>query len=169
MQKNPAVRWRVSEFMIESIMELIVIQSSWEFILFNLFNRRPQGSLMPRLSHSELLRAYSVSPLLPLVLRGSRCLPSATSEFRWLKEHVKETSKPHSNAISRRQSLLWLCRRRARAEPLQYILGSQPFGELDIICRPGVLIPRYFHEKFGSHDSYWYFQAWDWSIYGVSC
>lgn len=32
--------------------------------------------------------------------------------------------------------------RRARGEPLQYIIGTQPFGELDILCRPGVLIPR---------------------------
>lgn len=35
-----------------------------------------------------------------------------------------------------------LCRRRARGEPLQYLLGSQPFGPLDIQCRRGVLIPR---------------------------
>lgn len=32
--------------------------------------------------------------------------------------------------------------RRARGEPLQYILGSEYFGELEIKCRPGVLIPR---------------------------
>ncbi|KAH3664223.1 hypothetical protein OGAPHI_004574 [Ogataea philodendri] len=31
---------------------------------------------------------------------------------------------------------------RAKHVPLQYILGSQPFGELNIKCRPGVLIPR---------------------------
>lgn len=36
-----------------------------------------------------------------------------------------------------------LARRRARGEPLQYLLGSQPFGELDIKCGKGVLIPRY--------------------------
>ncbi|EPQ57293.1 S-adenosyl-L-methionine-dependent methyltransferase [Gloeophyllum trabeum ATCC 11539] len=32
--------------------------------------------------------------------------------------------------------------RRARGEPLQYILGTQPFGSLDILTRPPVLIPR---------------------------
>lgn len=32
--------------------------------------------------------------------------------------------------------------RRARGEPLQYIIGTQPFGTLDILCEPGVLIPR---------------------------
>jgi HemK-like putative methylase len=35
-----------------------------------------------------------------------------------------------------------LVRRRARGEPLQYIIGNQPFGDLEILCRPGVLIPR---------------------------
>jgi methylase of polypeptide subunit release factors len=32
--------------------------------------------------------------------------------------------------------------RRAKGEPLQYVLGSQPFLGLDLACRKGVLIPR---------------------------
>ena len=35
-----------------------------------------------------------------------------------------------------------LLKRRASREPLQYILGRQPFRELELIVRPGVLIPR---------------------------
>ncbi|KAI8630367.1 hypothetical protein F5Y19DRAFT_464188 [Xylariaceae sp. FL1651] len=35
-----------------------------------------------------------------------------------------------------------LVARRGAGEPLQYVLGSQPFGTLDILCRKGVLIPR---------------------------
>ena len=35
-----------------------------------------------------------------------------------------------------------LLRRRASREPLQYILGHQPFRELDLRVEPGVLIPR---------------------------
>lgn len=35
-----------------------------------------------------------------------------------------------------------MVRQRERGMPLQYILGSEPFGDLDILCRPGVLIPR---------------------------
>ena len=35
-----------------------------------------------------------------------------------------------------------LAARRAGHEPLQYILGSAPFGELDLIVTPDVLIPR---------------------------
>lgn len=38
--------------------------------------------------------------------------------------------------------LVKLVRERARGVPLQYLLGSQPFGELDIKCGKGVLIPR---------------------------
>jgi methylase of polypeptide subunit release factors len=95
---------------------------------------------MPRLPHSLLLRAKS--PLLRLILRGTRTLDSATNEFRWLKEHVQESVKPSTCPRLSRQRLLKLCQRRARGEPLQYILGSQPFGDLDIKCRPGVLIPR---------------------------
>ncbi|KAJ5099146.1 hypothetical protein N7532_006147 [Penicillium argentinense] len=36
-----------------------------------------------------------------------------------------------------------MCYRRSRGYPLQYILGDQPFGNLEILCRPGVLIPRF--------------------------
>ncbi|HET9949397.1 MAG TPA: peptide chain release factor N(5)-glutamine methyltransferase [Longimicrobiales bacterium] len=35
-----------------------------------------------------------------------------------------------------------LLRRRAAREPLQYVLGRQAFRELDLVVRPGVLIPR---------------------------
>ncbi|EEH50129.1 uncharacterized protein PADG_06208 [Paracoccidioides brasiliensis Pb18] len=45
------------------------------------------------------------------------------------------------NACVRRR-LREMVRQRARGVPLQYILGDQPFGELEILCRRGVLIPR---------------------------
>jgi methylase of polypeptide subunit release factors len=96
---------------------------------------------MPRIPHSILLKAYNISPLLPLVVRGSRTLPSAINELRWLKEHAEETYTGKCSTF-KQQKLLSLCRRRSKAEPLQYILGSQPFGELDIKCHPGILIPR---------------------------
>jgi len=35
-----------------------------------------------------------------------------------------------------------MCLWRSRGFPLQYILGDQPFGDLEILCRRGVLIPR---------------------------
>ncbi|TVY19632.1 putative mitochondrial N(5)-glutamine methyltransferase mtq1 [Lachnellula arida] len=94
---------------------------------------------MPRLPHSLLLKAYNISPLLPLVLQGTRSLPSAVNELRWLREHVLRTNKLTPTT---QKELLRLCKRRSYGEPLQYLLGSQPFGELDIKCRPGVLIAR---------------------------
>ncbi|CAG8976968.1 hypothetical protein HYALB_00010950 [Hymenoscyphus albidus] len=97
---------------------------------------------MPRLPHSLLLRARKISPLLPLVLRGTRTWDSAVNELRWLREHVEQTTTTRDSLLSPHKRLRILCERRAKGEPLQYILGSQPFGELDIICEPGVLIPR---------------------------
>ncbi|KAF6241405.1 hypothetical protein HO173_000115 [Letharia columbiana] len=44
-----------------------------------------------------------------------------------------------------------MCRSRARGKPLQYILGSQPFGEVEILCRRGVLIPRPETENITTH------------------
>lgn len=41
-----------------------------------------------------------------------------------------------------RSLLAYYVSRRARGVPLQYIIGTQPFGELDILCERGVLIPR---------------------------
>lgn len=35
-----------------------------------------------------------------------------------------------------------MCDDRGRGKPLQYILGTQPFGEVEILCRAGVLVPR---------------------------
>ncbi|KAI1745926.1 S-adenosyl-L-methionine-dependent methyltransferase [Xylaria scruposa] len=35
-----------------------------------------------------------------------------------------------------------LVARRGAGEPLQYVLGTQPFGDLEILCEKGVLIPR---------------------------
>ncbi|ANB13780.1 Mtq1p [Sugiyamaella lignohabitans] len=37
---------------------------------------------------------------------------------------------------------------RGRGVPLQYIIGSQPFGDLDIKCARGVLIPRWETEEW---------------------
>ncbi|MCJ1400649.1 hypothetical protein MMC11_003857 [Xylographa trunciseda] len=101
---------------------------------------------MPRLPNSILRRAYHVDPLLPLLLRPCRDLSSAQNELRWLREHVLSTStatakSPQGLTPVSFRALYKLCLERARGKPLQYILGSQPFGELDILCRPGVLIP----------------------------
>lgn len=106
---------------------------------------------MPRLKTSLLRHARAINPLLPLLLRTCRTIPSAHNELRWLREHVNERLlKKFGSAKDvperlRHRCVADLVRRRGRGEPLQYLLGSQPFGDLDIKCRKGVLIPRYVH------------------------
>ncbi|KIY73881.1 S-adenosyl-L-methionine-dependent methyltransferase [Cylindrobasidium torrendii FP15055 ss-10] len=71
---------------------------------------------------------------MPLLRRLTSLLgPSqAARELQWIKKH----------ALQARLSVEDLVDRRMRDEPLQYILGTQPFGPLDIRVRAPVLIPR---------------------------
>lgn len=73
--------------------------------------------------------------LLPLV-KATGGLEQAKRELRWIQKELPRAK--WAEAISRR----------AKHEPLQYILGSQPFGELTIKCRPGTLIPRWETEEW---------------------
>jgi len=66
-----------------------------------------------------------------------------------MRQHVDATYRPEKS----RHRLLQLCHRRGQGEPLQYLLGSQPFGSLDIKCAPGVLIPRPETEAYVCHLS----------------
>ena len=108
---------------------------------------------MPRLQPRFLHRARSIHPYLPLLLRICRDLPSAQRELRWLGDHVvaiTSSDRQREEFPARRQGdmaregtlLRRFCVRRGRGEPLQYIIGDQPFGPLEILCRRGVLIPR---------------------------
>ncbi|KFY12383.1 hypothetical protein V491_06813, partial [Pseudogymnoascus sp. VKM F-3775] len=109
---------------------------------------------MPRLSNELLRHAFTINPLLPPLLRTCRTLPSAHNELRWLRQHVdarletKFGRKKDVPALLRRRCIVNLVKKRARGVPLQYILGSQPFGDLDILCRKGVLIPRQATEEY---------------------
>lgn len=91
---------------------------------------------MPRISPRLIRHARSISPELGLLLRSTRSLEQAQAELRWIKKELP--SDQWKQAIERRTNL----------EPLQYILGSQPFGMLDILCEPGVLIPRWETEEW---------------------
>lgn len=97
---------------------------------------------MPRLSSSLLRHARHLHPLLPSLLRPCRDLASARNELRWLLEHAISSSNEKHARHGSPQRLRQLVRQRGRGKPLQYILGSQPFGDLGILCRAGVLIPR---------------------------
>ena len=100
---------------------------------------------MPRLHPRVLHHARKIDPLLPLVLQATRDLASAKNELRWLKEFVIEQHSRHPNHDDQGvldQMLRKVCIDRARGKPLQYIMGSEYFGDLEILCEKGVLIPR---------------------------
>src|SRR4051812_31072933 len=97
---------------------------------------------MPRLSPRLFNAAKNIHPWLPLTLRATRDLQSAKNELRWLTEHALQSSKAASRNLGWRHMLHKLCIQRSRGEPLQYLLGTEYFGHLEIACRPGVLIPR---------------------------
>lgn len=102
---------------------------------------------MPRIQPSLIIKAYNENPLLPLLVKECRSLDSARNELRWLRERALRDSQLPTRLAGRtsvgwRTRLRTMCRRRSRGYPLQYILGDQPFGDLEILCRRGVLIPR---------------------------
>lgn len=99
---------------------------------------------MPRLRPLLFWRARGeISPLAAQLLPACRDLQSATNELRWIREHVKASPSPIPGTLR-----VWqLVEKRGRGIPLQYVLGTQPFGDLEIKCRAGVLIPRYVSGK----------------------
>lgn len=123
---------------------------------------------MPRLPRGRIVSPFSTSHALKLLLRECRDLNSARNELRWLREHAQSLNhgkrnyftgkelrwlREHAQCLTQEEkdycdvpewheTLKKMVEQRARGRPLQYILGTQPFGDLEILCRPGVLIPR---------------------------
>jgi hypothetical protein len=97
---------------------------------------------MPRIPPTLLRHARRLNRLLPSLLPVCRDLPSSQNELRWLGEHAAEVASKKGYGDEKRL-LQQFVSRRARGEPLQYILGTEFFGDLEIECRPGVLIPRF--------------------------
>ncbi|KAK9767661.1 hypothetical protein K7432_002383 [Basidiobolus ranarum] len=85
-------------------------------------------------------------------------LDHAQQEIRWLTEYVKlnlsndpQLSELPKNELDQKENekLEELVSQRVDLrKPLQYILGTQPFGELDIVTKPPVLIPRWETEEW---------------------
>ncbi|KAI0093241.1 S-adenosyl-L-methionine-dependent methyltransferase [Irpex rosettiformis] len=80
---------------------------------------------------TTLLRKQALSQL-------SRALGSeqATVELKWMLRSLEQPDRLVADSLSA------MVARRVSGEPLQYILGTQPFGPLDLLTRPPVLIPR---------------------------
>lgn len=85
-----------------------------------------------------------IAPFAALLLQTCRDIPSTTNELRWIRQHIAATPSKIPSQLRLRR----LCAQRAKGFPLQYILGTQPFGHLEILCRPGVLIPRLETESY---------------------
>lgn len=74
-------------------------------------------------------------------------VPSPSADATWLVAHVARLSPAalrfalplEPTQLSRLEGLV---RRREAREPLQWILGTTQFYDLELIVRPGVLIPR---------------------------
>lgn len=64
---------------------------------------------------------------------------AARAEMRWMLQALQQQQQQQH---PRRVELADMVARRVAGEPLQYILGSQPFGPLNLLTRPPVLIPR---------------------------
>ena len=99
---------------------------------------------MPRLKWWRIWSLYHEDPLLPRLFRAGRDVRRARNELRWLHEHALSLSRQRrlKGLTGWRTLLRRLCILRSQGRPLQYIIGNQPFGDLDILCRLGVLIPR---------------------------
>ncbi|EIW82744.1 S-adenosyl-L-methionine-dependent methyltransferase [Coniophora puteana RWD-64-598 SS2] len=61
---------------------------------------------------------------------------SARQEVRWMRDALQEQHEARDEELSR------MLARRVAGEPLQYILGTTPFGPLSLLTRAPVLIPR---------------------------
>ncbi|KAF2028568.1 S-adenosyl-L-methionine-dependent methyltransferase [Setomelanomma holmii] len=100
---------------------------------------------MPRIPNSLLRKAHTIDPFLPALLAPCRDIHAAQNELRWLREHfdkVAKTRRARGDTLAKGSLLRQLVLERASGKPIQYILGTEYFGDLEIRCRPGVLIPR---------------------------
>jgi release factor glutamine methyltransferase len=67
-------------------------------------------------------------------------VPDPASDARWLVDHVVEVA---GDTVGRGASLLdELIGRRVAREPVQLIVGRTWFRHLELVCAPGVFIPR---------------------------
>jgi methylase of polypeptide subunit release factors len=100
---------------------------------------------MPRIPTALLRKARAIDTLLPALLAPCRDLCAAQNELRWLREHVEkvaEARRAKGDTLATGAFLRQLVGERARGKPLQYLVGTEYFGDLELQCRPGVLIPR---------------------------
>jgi release factor glutamine methyltransferase len=82
----------------------------------------------------------------------------AKQELKWLTQHVLQRTRKNSFSLEEKnltkfeRNLLneLINERVEKSKPLQYIIGTQPFCDLEIITEPPVLIPRWETEEWTS-------------------
>lgn len=84
----------------------------------------------------------------------------AKQEFKWMLDHLVssrhksrspvtvESNFLENNPVIAEKIAQFVKERTEDHKPLQYILGTQPFGELDLVVRSPVLIPRWETEEW---------------------
>lgn len=90
-----------------------------------------------RIRPRTVFDAWRCDKLLPLLLPECRTVDRAQLELRWIRERFGTAGE-----VSR------AARARYWRVPLQYILGTQPFGAVEVRCAPKVLIPRWETEEW---------------------
>jgi hypothetical protein len=117
-------------------------------LVISLLNNQhaPTTIEMPRIPTSLLRQAHTIDPFLPSLLVPCRDLHAAQNELRWLREYVERVAKARQargDILSKGALLRQMIKQRVMGRPLQYIMGNEYFGDLEIRCSPGVLIPRW--------------------------
>lgn len=93
---------------------------------------------MPRISPNLFRLASQIDARLPFLLRESKGnMQQAQTELRWITDELR------SPLLVKKA-----CLQRFEHVPLQYILKNQPFGDLEVLTRRGVLIPRWETEEW---------------------
>ncbi|KAK6511596.1 hypothetical protein TWF481_000511 [Arthrobotrys musiformis] len=96
---------------------------------------------MPRINRSLTSHLRQKHKLLPLLYRDTRIPELAEFDLRTLTSHIL-THHKSLPPIQQSTLLKSLCRRRARAEPLEHIIGTAQFYDVEILSGRGALIPR---------------------------
>lgn len=87
-------------------------------------------------------------------------VPSAHADGRWLVAHYLGTSPAglaFAGPVDAAESaqIAAATERRCRREPLQHILGTAPFGDLELAVGPGVFVPRPETEVMAQYAMNW--------------
>ncbi|KAI9317561.1 S-adenosyl-L-methionine-dependent methyltransferase [Dichotomocladium elegans] len=80
-----------------------------------------------------------------------RLLPACDGDMALAQRHlvwIKQSATDHGGNVQPAVVQRSIHDRVVHHKPLQYILGTQPFGDLDIVTRPPVLIPRWETEEW---------------------